>query len=1085
MPVTFIEETKTPTGVTFMPEEPFQNPEQTEEIAGKVFDTATITEMPLNEAHNLHNYVNWNWYKPDLSTDPIVQKAGKVAERLGKKFYNDLIPNMLKESVFDIGGGRVSSYIAAYLLNKKLESKGVKPPSIWQTQKMIKAGTMAELDKLIPIPTAEVGPQMGTEDKIIDAVAGIIAFVTHIAVLKKIVPSMPEPFVWETVNLSNGGMPGGGAAMQLALGGIGKVIPGKGILPILGRVSATSTLFGTTTYLGGGDTTDILINMGIPIVFEAMGITKQGWEKYKNKDALIGPLRQKAPALADKAVPEIEQAISDILLEKPPTIVAKPSTKAVETPKAVEGVARTAPPPVIAPQAKPEAAVKGLGAKPAEPIVTVPKPDIKTLTDKALSELAKAERPREIIEAEKTKELGKRVAISAQAAETTTGEERLYAALRPLKGELTEYKRPDFKPLKETMPVEDIDALHDDVWTRPWSQEHFDKLNTAKAWAKVVEGFVPTRGEILMLEKQWGKEFAKGLLKKLPLGDKIWDAASDISNFLRTMTAGGDVSVAGRQLRVLGQLYPKEYGKAIAAGAKAYISEDLSKEIRKEYESSLYHNEAKKYIKFFEPAGMTAVEPSERPEWYVSHYPEKLPIIGHLIRMGNRNYVETTNAFTQAIWDKLRINDARNGIEPTKIQLTERGKWLASMEGRPEIGGIVGRRLAPITAGFFFAPRYAISRFTTPLYLRKLTSGDPVAREIGKNTAKAFASFIGTNIAILTLIKLYYGDDAKIELNPRSADWGKGRIGNTRIDLWTGYQQAARFLVQLTTGQYKTAAGKIRERERLDTVGTFVRSKENPLVALIADLWAGKTYQGEKPFSVPKGETGKKLEELGVPDIIQGVGKEAYNRMLFMWVQDFADASINDGYPTGLAAGALSFVGVNTQSYPDTAYTKTIKFQDQLAQKEYGKNWEDLNPTEQKYLSRINKKELADFELQTRIEGMRRDDYDYVAGLIEDEKKAGKNIYNKLKPENQKALDEVGISLGLSRKIDDWMLNDERYEKYQEVMSQILDEKLTVKTSQNNWKDMAAKTKTTKLELAIESAREKARNEIKREAKQE
>ncbi len=710
--------------------------------------------------------------------------------------------------------------------------------------------------------------------------------------------------------------------------------------------------------------------------------------------------------------------------------------------------------------------------------------EIKPLTDKVIIELGKAERPRDIIESQKTEELGKRVIISAQAAEQTTGEGRLFAALSPLKGELAEYKSPDFKPLKETMTSEEINLLHDDIWVRPWSQEHFDKLNTAKAWSKVTEGFVPTRGEILLLEKQWGSDFAKELLKKRPLGDKIWDGAADISNFMRTMVAGGDISVAGRQLRLLGQRYPAEYGKAIAAGAKSYASEDLATMVRKEYESSEFHQEAKKYVKFFEKAGTQAVEPSERPEWYISHYPEKIPIIGNLIRMGNRNYVETTNYFTQAIWDKLRLQDGINGVEPTKAQLTERGKWLMSMEGKPEIGGIVGRRIAPITAGFFFAPRFAISRFTSPMYLAKLASGDPVARQIGKQTAGAFASLIGTNVAILALIKLVYGDDATIELNPLSADWGKGKIGNTRIDLWSGYQQAARFLVQLVMGQYKTASGHIRDRERKDLIGTFIRSKENPLVSLISDLWAGKTYQGDKPFSAPKGEMGKKLDELGVPDIIQGVGKEAYNRMLFMWVQDFADASVNDGWPTGLAAGTLSFAGINTSSYTDTASTKLAKFKDEIAQKEYKENWEDITATEQKKLLRINKQEIERLELLTKTENVRRDDYDYVARLIEAEKKAGENIYNKLKPENQQALDEVGISLGLSRRIDDWEINDERYNRLQELTTQILDEKLSKITQSENWKDIPIKRKIIKIELAVNTAKDKAKNMVKRESKQ-
>lgn len=710
-------------------------------------------------------------------------------------------------------------------------------------------------------------------------------------------------------------------------------------------------------------------------------------------------------------------------------------------------------------------------------------PSIKTLTKKALTELGKAERPREIIEAAKTLELGKRAARSAAAAERAAGAERLTSALGQLKGELTEYKNPDFTPLKETMANKDIDALHDDIWARPHTEDHFSKINTAKAWSKVVEGFVPTRGEIILLEKQWGKEFAKGLLRRLPLGDKAWDTAADISNFMRTMLAGGDVSVAGRQLRVLGQLYPKEYGVAIKKGLGAYKSEGLAKTVRAEYESSFYHKEAKKYVQFFEPAGTEAVAPADRPEWYMSHYPEKVPVLGHIIRMGNRNYVETMNMMIQLVWDKIRTQDVLNGVEPTKAELGLRGKWLMSMSGRPEIGGVLGKRIAPISTGFFFSPRFAVSRFTSPMYLRHLASGDPVARAVGKKTAVAFASFIGTNIAALALMKLALGDDVTIELDPRSPDWGKGKIGTTRIDLWAGYQQAARFLVQMTLGQYKTQAGEIKDAERLETIGRFVRGKENPLVSLISDLWAGKTYQGDRPFSPPKGEMGKILDGLHVPKLIQGVGKEAYHRMLFLWVQDFADASKNDGWPMGFVAGPLSFFGTNTASYEDTAFTKLANFKNNIAEAEHGKRWKELNSSQQTRLLRMNKQVISDLELQAKVEGARRDDYDYVGRLIEDQKKAGVKVYKKLKPENKKLLDEAGISLGLARKIGDWEIDNKRYERYQEITAEILDAKLSRLSGMNGWEKIPLKRRTAKVEGAVQASKEKAKGMMRREAK--
>jgi hypothetical protein len=65
--------------------------------------------------------------------------------------------------------------------------------------------------------------------------------------------------------------------------------------------------------LGGGDTTDILINMGIPFAFESIGITQKTWMDYKNKDVIIKALKQKAPALQGTDNVVIDKAVSDLL----------------------------------------------------------------------------------------------------------------------------------------------------------------------------------------------------------------------------------------------------------------------------------------------------------------------------------------------------------------------------------------------------------------------------------------------------------------------------------------------------------------------------------------------------------------------------------------------------------------------------------------------------------------------------------------------------------------------------------------------------------------------------------------------------
>lgn len=161
--------------------------------------------------------------------------------------------------------------------------------------------------------SADVTEKETRKDLLIDAAAGIAGFTAQVAVLKKVAPSMPEWLVWENVNIANGGTPGGGAAMQYTMGQVAQAFPGPGFVPALQRGGVSSALFGTTTYLGGGDTEDIIVSMGIPFAMQAIGLTKQEWANYKNKKAMIDAIRQKAPALKGRPDAEIEKALADTI----------------------------------------------------------------------------------------------------------------------------------------------------------------------------------------------------------------------------------------------------------------------------------------------------------------------------------------------------------------------------------------------------------------------------------------------------------------------------------------------------------------------------------------------------------------------------------------------------------------------------------------------------------------------------------------------------------------------------------------------------------------------------------------------------
>jgi hypothetical protein len=287
--------------------------------AKNAWDIAKESNLTLTDANTLQDGLR-----------PSTPHADGLVKRFGKQLYNSLIANTLHE----LGKSESSAVeVRAHQLIKQWEKENnVNLPDAlyldqlgdWTNQ--LTLAPEAREDEYLKSepqyqpPKQDVNPfaayvtePTGTKDKIVDAIAGVIGFTGQVCLLQRLAPTMPKAITWETVNLANGGKPGTGAAMQVTLGKINQLIPNAGLLPAAGRASAASILFGTTTYLGGGDTEDILINMGIPFAFEGLGITKQVWAKTPNKALIIESLKKKAPALESRSFAEIDKSISDTL----------------------------------------------------------------------------------------------------------------------------------------------------------------------------------------------------------------------------------------------------------------------------------------------------------------------------------------------------------------------------------------------------------------------------------------------------------------------------------------------------------------------------------------------------------------------------------------------------------------------------------------------------------------------------------------------------------------------------------------------------------------------------------------------------
>lgn len=288
-----------------------------------------------------------------------------------------------------------------------------------------------------------------------------------------------------------------------------------------------------------------------------------------------------------------------------------------------------------------------------------------------------------------------------------------------------------------------------------------------------------------------------------------------------------------------------------------------------------------------------------KEEAFMSNLAEKIPIIGKAIKGSENAYVGFLN--------KMRVDIFRRGADG----FLANGK---TFENSPElykafadyVGAATGRgkmpevleKSAPILNSMFFSPRLIASRLNLLTNWANPRFYTKVPKDVRVQYFKDMAKFIGTGLAVLALAK---AGGADVEDDPRSSDFGKIKSGNTRWDIWGGFQQYVRLAAQLITGEKKsTTTGNISElngqypskQTRLDALISFGRAKLAPLPGEAADLLAGKDVTG-KPVTL---------------------GSEALKNVPLV-LNDITEAYQDKGVQGALMVGIPSMFGVGVQTY--------------------------------------------------------------------------------------------------------------------------------------------------------------------------
>ncbi len=284
-------------------------------------------------------------------------------------------------------------------------------------------------------------------------------------------------------------------------------------------------------------------------------------------------------------------------------------------------------------------------------------------------------------------------------------------------------------------------------------------------------------------------------------------------------------------------------------------------------------------------------------ESFPTALPEKIPLFGRVYKASEVGFTAFVHELRADIFDKYIEIAEKAGVDVTdKAQLESIGKMVNSLTGRGNLGG--AERISGIVNNVFFSPRFLKSKFdilTAHQFQKDVT---PFVR---KQAAVNLVKIIAAQAAIMGIANLLQPGSA--EKDPRSADFGKIKIGNTRFDVSGGASSlvtlAARLLSQSskssTTGKVTPLnSGKFGSQTGMDVVYNFAENKLSPVFSVFKDILKGQTFNGEKPT------VGGELKNLVVPfpiaNLVPSKDPEAANQLLII-IADALGISTNTYSP--------------------------------------------------------------------------------------------------------------------------------------------------------------------------------------------
>lgn len=257
-------------------------------------------------------------------------------------------------------------------------------------------------------------------------------------------------------------------------------------------------------------------------------------------------------------------------------------------------------------------------------------------------------------------------------------------------------------------------------------------------------------------------------------------------------------------------------------------------------------------------------------EQFPTHLAEKIPVLGRLYKASEAAYTGFVYRQRMDIFSKYLQIAKTAGVDITdKTQLESIGKLVNSLTGRGHLGA-VGEKAAGAVNNIFFSPRFLKSNldFLTAHQLQKGVTPF-VRKQAATNLVKVIAG-TATILGIANAVR-----PGSVDLDPRSSNFGKIKIGKTTFDVSGGMGSILTLAARLATMSSKSAttnkitplnSGKYGAQTGADVLVNFGEGKLSPIASVVRDILKGQDFNYNKPTVL--GEANNLLTPLPVTNAI-------------------------------------------------------------------------------------------------------------------------------------------------------------------------------------------------------------------------